>query len=284
MTSIVPISFEWTEDGVMRPIARHAHRCDQQFCVGVQYRLVVEEERSINSHRHYFAAINEAFKTLPEDIAPHYLNEDHFRKRCLIETRWCTEDVIVCDTAHDAAQFAARLAKLDEYSVIKVENAVVYWYRAKSQSVRDMPKTDFEASKHAVLDHIAGMLGVSRAALEAEGEQAAKRARGAPVDASEPEGAPQEPPEPERAPATAAAAPMAPPGAPAARPNEPARTAGEYMAYAAAWIAIVPTVEDARTRWREEGSLRDALKVPHAAIGRLVGMVKTRFPVREKRA
>ena len=54
----------------------------------------------------------------------------------------------------------------DEFDVTLWEGNVVTIYRAKSQSSRTMKKQEFQESKSAVLDYVAGMIHTSRKDLE----------------------------------------------------------------------------------------------------------------------
>jgi len=50
-----------------------------------------------------------------------------------------------------------------------VRGHVVVMREAKSQSRRSMDKAEFQASKTAIMEHIAGLLGVTTQELEAAG-------------------------------------------------------------------------------------------------------------------
>lgn len=166
-----PLYFEWTDEGVMRPVAPKA--ADRQYVIGEKYRLAVEEERSVNSHRHQFAEINEAWKQLPEGLAEQFPSPDHLRKRALIDAGFYNQEVIDCDTPEVAARVAAYAGRQDEYAVVTISDAFVIIRRAKSQSVRNMKKDEFQRSKTAVLEIISAMIGTTPGELAANAEAAA---------------------------------------------------------------------------------------------------------------
>ena len=55
---------------------------------------------------------------------------------------------------------------MDEYAIVTVTGSLVTVYTAQSQSYRAMGKDKFQASKQAVLDLIAEMIGVETKKLK----------------------------------------------------------------------------------------------------------------------
>jgi hypothetical protein len=162
-----PVYYQWDGEHMI-PLDRFRHRCDEQFVVGETYRLIVEEERSSISHNHFFAALHEAWKNLPEEVAERFPSAEHLRKWALIKNGYADERTIVCDTPNDAKKTAAVFAHFNEHGIAVVKGRVVSILTAKSQSVRAMNKKVFQESKQAVLDTIAGMIGVAPEKLQAE--------------------------------------------------------------------------------------------------------------------
>lgn len=169
--AVLPVTFEWTEDGVMKPLDRWVSRCDQQFVVGETYRLVPEEERSNASQAHYFAALKEGWSNLREDLAPSFPTPERLRHWCLIKLGYATEQSIVCQTTADAFRFAEFMKRQDSEAVVIHKGNVLKIYTAKSQSVRSMKKAEFEKSKHDVLELVASMARTTQAQLYAEAGQ-----------------------------------------------------------------------------------------------------------------
>ena len=159
MTSAV-ILFNWTGEAMV-PARGHAKRCDEKFTVGELYRLEVSEERSHRSHRHYFAAVHEAWMNLPEKWAARFPSPDHLRKWALITTGFCTCRELAFDSNASAQIGGEAFREADPYAVIIVNKATVIVYRAQSQSLKAMGKADFQRSKDLTLGKISEKLGVT---------------------------------------------------------------------------------------------------------------------------
>lgn len=164
MTSASPQLFRWdAERSVMVPL--RPLRADRVFTDQEVYRLGVIEERSANSHAHFFAAIHEAWSNLPDAMLTRYPTSEHFRKTGLIETGWCDTHTLVCSSKAEAQRVAAFMRPTDEFSVVIAKECTVTRYVAKSQSVRAMGRDDFQRSKQSVLDWAAAQIGTSTTAL-----------------------------------------------------------------------------------------------------------------------
>lgn len=168
----VPVTYRWSGES-MEPLDRFRRLCDRQFVVGETYRLDVSEERSSASHRHYFAAVHDAWLNLPELYTEQFPTDEHLRKWCLIRTGYADSRSIVCASKAEAQRVAAFIKPIDAYAVVAVSEATVTVYTAKSQSVRAMGKDVFQKSKTAVLDYVASLVGVSAGDLQANAGQAA---------------------------------------------------------------------------------------------------------------
>jgi hypothetical protein len=173
MDDIRPVIYVWTEDGVMKPLERFNGLCDRQYVVGVEYRLAVEEDRSMAQHRRYFACIREAWRNLPENIASSFTSPEALRKWVLIKLGYANEQAIVCDSISDTIRFKHYLDQKRDDSIVVRKGRVVVIYTAISQSVRHMDKAKFKETSDAVLDYIAGMIGTSVADLASNADQAA---------------------------------------------------------------------------------------------------------------
>ena len=170
MTAYRPTRFRWTGE-VMEPTAPSVAR--NQFNAGEVYQLEVREERSINSHRAYFAAINEGWANLPEHEAQRFPTADHLRKWLLIKAGYFTERQIVVATAAEAVRVASFIKPMDDYAVVVPKDATVSVFAAKSQSMKAQGRKDFQESKTRVLDLLADMIGVDRRTLDANAGRAA---------------------------------------------------------------------------------------------------------------
>lgn len=165
MNAPVPIECAW--DGqVFRPInSWWAKRAEKQYTAGEVLHLVDEPERSQKSHAHFFAAVNNAWRTLPETLMEQYPSADVLRKKMLIKAGFCSERSIVCSSKAEAQRVAAFIAGDGTYSVVVPRLAMVSVYTAESQSMRAMGKERFQRSKTAVLDALEDLLGAARGSL-----------------------------------------------------------------------------------------------------------------------
>lgn len=123
--------------------------------------LAPYEARSKRAHDHFFAVVDEAHQTLPDDLAERFPSPDHLRKWALIKTGHYDSRSVVCGSKADAARVAAFVRPLDEYAVVVASEAVVTVYTAKSQSLKAMGRKLFQESKADVLDLLAELLGVT---------------------------------------------------------------------------------------------------------------------------
>ena len=165
-----PLKFRW--DGhAMIPLAPAL--AASQYTAEEVYHLEVLEERSANSHNHYFAAINEGWQNLPETLALQFPTPEHLRKFLLIRTGYRDERTIAAASKAEAQRIAAFIRPMDEFAIVTVHEATVSVFTAKSQSARAQGKKEFHASKDAVLDELAALIGIERQGLTENTGQAA---------------------------------------------------------------------------------------------------------------
>jgi hypothetical protein len=157
-------------DGCFVPEGRTALYCNDEFGEGEVVTFERHEERSVNSHNHYFACIAEAWNNLPEADA-RFPNPKALRKWALIKSGWCTEASVVCDSPEQANTIAAFMG-FSEGVVVTVRDNIVKRYIARSQSLKAMNKEDFQKSKNDVLDVLAELIAVKRKRLEEAGAKA----------------------------------------------------------------------------------------------------------------
>jgi NADH dehydrogenase/NADH:ubiquinone oxidoreductase subunit G len=153
-----PMLWEWTDDGTMKPKSRFTRAADDAFTVGEVYRMEVQEQRSLVSHNHYFATLNDIWLSLPERFGDRIPSAEHMRKWALIRTGYRDERSIVCASKAEAARVAAFVKPLDDFALVVVNEATVSVYTAKSQSHKAMGGKEFQKSKEAVLDYCNGLL------------------------------------------------------------------------------------------------------------------------------
>jgi hypothetical protein len=161
--------FRWNaEQSVMVPL-RKAY-ADRTFVDGEEYRLGIIEERSAASHSHFFAALNDAWMNLNEEDSIRFPSVDILRSHALIKTGFSQSQEYICNSKAEAVRLASFLQRLDDYSVVVVSGSAVQRMVARSQAYRSMGKAEFEASKQAVLDYVAGMIGVTTKSLKENAE------------------------------------------------------------------------------------------------------------------
>lgn len=156
-----PFAFTWDGDAMV-PTAHFKRACDKEFVVGQVYRMETVEERSVVSHRHYFATLHEYWLNLPEHLAERFPSAEHLRKYALIKAGFYDERSIVAGSKAEAQRLASFIKPMDDFAIVTVSEAVVRVFTAKSQSMKAMGRKTFQESKDKVLDLVADMIGVSR--------------------------------------------------------------------------------------------------------------------------
>ena len=160
-----PIPCTWDGESFV-PLKRFGPLCDRHFVVGEVHPMVVQEQRSQASHGHYFAALTNAWNSLPDHLAERFPSVEALRKYALIKAGYADERSIVAASKAEARRIAAFIRPMDEFAVVTVSEVVVTVYTAKSQSMRAMGKVEFGASKSAVLDIVAEMIAVTPSDLK----------------------------------------------------------------------------------------------------------------------
>lgn len=156
-----PITFYWDGE-VMRPASpRNLAACDKEFVVGERYALMRYEERSTASHNHEFAWLAEAWRNLPEQYADMFPSPEVLRKRALIDAGFYNETVVDAGSNAAALRVASAFRARDEFAAVVVRGPIVVIRDAKSQSRRAMDRREFQASKEALMEVVASMLGVT---------------------------------------------------------------------------------------------------------------------------
>ncbi len=156
---MLPIIFTWDGEA-MRPLPRFAKEADRRFVIGGHHWMEEIEERSVVSHNHEFAWLKDAWLNLPESVAALYPTPEHLRKRALIEAGFYDEQIVDAGSNAAAVRVASAFRAREEFSLVIVRGAFVILRTAKSQSRRAMKKAEFQQSKSAIMEVIAGMIGV----------------------------------------------------------------------------------------------------------------------------
>jgi hypothetical protein len=172
MSAPPPLPCRWDGEA-FAPLPRFARIADKHLVVGEEYRLAVVEERSQKAHNHFFAALTEAWNNLREEYAERFQSVEALRKYLLIKAGFCDQHTLVCSSHAEAMRVASFIRPADEFAVVVVQGNTVVRYVAQSQSKAAMGADRFKASKTAVLDLAADMVGVAPATLEREAGRAA---------------------------------------------------------------------------------------------------------------
>lgn len=155
-----PLPFRWSGEA-LEILPRFAKQADREFVIGQVYRMADVEERSTATHNHEFAWLKEAWQSLPESVGELYPSAEHLRKRALIEAGYYDEMIVDAGTNAAAIRVAAAFRKHDDFAHAVVRGPIVAVRTAKSQSRRAMDKATFQASKTAIMEVIAAMIGVA---------------------------------------------------------------------------------------------------------------------------
>lgn len=150
----------------LRPVFNFLAIARDKLELNIVYDVSAEKRRSDRTHRHEFAWLNEAHASLPEPLARLYPSVEHLRKAALIATGWCSTTDYVCGSRAEAARWAVNLRReLDAYAVVEISESVIRVHKARSQARNAMGAAEFQASKSAVLEWVAGLLDVAPADL-----------------------------------------------------------------------------------------------------------------------
>ena len=140
--------------------------CARNYKRGDSLWLTELEESSPESRGQYFAIINKAWRNMPEQWGDVFPSADALRKWALIRCGFVQEPrLIACDSSKEAkrwrAEVVAQLRNLGDYAEVSIRGNTVVIVQAVSQKMRLMGKQKFQASKQAVMETLAVMLGVT---------------------------------------------------------------------------------------------------------------------------
>jgi hypothetical protein len=173
---------EITRVNAMVPLLRYHNVAMRQFAEGAEYILAEVEERSRASHNHYFAALHQGFENLPEKIQARWQDVEHMRAWLLVETDWCEDTEFKADDKKEQMRLATFLRIGRPYARISVPSTRsgdgkyrVIVKTPYSQSLKEMKKDRFEASKKAVLDLLEQFVGVPLGTLMKNAGESARR-------------------------------------------------------------------------------------------------------------
>lgn len=160
-------AYEWNGQAFL-PLPHFKAKCEAELVVGEVYRLEAVPEISKKERGFYHACLSNAWKNLPEDIAPSYPTTESLRKRALLAAGFSTKIEKEFATERDAINAAALAAPLDEYTYIKVTGKTVLVVTPESQSEATMGAERWRLSKDRVLDVVSRLIGVDVTTLKSQ--------------------------------------------------------------------------------------------------------------------
>ena len=160
-----PRSFPFTwKDEALRPFVLPS-QIPHRWKSGDVVWLMEDAISGDKSRRHMFAWLRSAWSHLPEEYGDVYLTPEHLRKAALIAAGWCRETVVEAGTSRRADAIAAAMHGMDEFAIVFVRDEYVICRRAKSQAKAAMSADEFNASKRAIMEIIANMIGVAESEI-----------------------------------------------------------------------------------------------------------------------
>ena len=159
MSDTLPLRYEG--NGIFRCLHPKRLKLD----VGEVHGWQMAEHRSAKSHDHSFACVNEAWKSLPEELADDFPSPEHLRKWSLIKAGFCSETRIVCANNGEAMTLAAKAKAMDKYAVIAIDGKAVTIWTADSQRKDAMGRQQFQEAKDKALHIISQLIGTDAATL-----------------------------------------------------------------------------------------------------------------------
>lgn len=134
--------------------------------VGEVHGWQMAENRSKASHDHFFAVVNEAWKSLPDDLCDDFPSPEHLRKFALIKAGFCTATKVVCANNDEAIKLVGKAKAMDRYSLVDVSGNTVTIWTADSQRRDAMGRSAFQEAKEKAIHVLSVLLGTDVATLK----------------------------------------------------------------------------------------------------------------------
>ncbi len=147
----------------MVPITHFVKYCQEKFIDGEVYAFAEADERSLQSHNEYFALLDNAHANLSGSFIKQFPTREHMRKHALIKAGYCNKTIHPAHSEAEALRVLQSVIKMDCYAFVEIaeDHRTTTIYTAESQKEEAMGRKLFQESKEAVLDIVAGWLGVS---------------------------------------------------------------------------------------------------------------------------
>ena len=146
---MTPLALRYMGDGEFR--ALHPRLADKALVIGEVHRWEIVSDRSADSHRHYFAVLNEAWQNLPEALAMDFPSPEHLRKWGLIQSGYCNMTKMEFRTNDDSVKAADVMQAMDNYNIFLPTGSVKIGdldYALESNSMFDLVKRMEEIPLH----------------------------------------------------------------------------------------------------------------------------------------
>jgi hypothetical protein len=172
-----PLLYRYNGEG-FDVLPRFQGDADRRYVIGEVYAGIFRDVRDMDSHRHYFACLNEAWTNLPEHLTQQFPSAEHLRKFALIQCNFYKVRNYVARDAEDALAVVELIRPYDEFAVVTAKGTVVSIYTAESQSTNSPPvgmgNKRFKESKWAVLEYAADLIGITVEELVRRGKEKTK--------------------------------------------------------------------------------------------------------------
>ncbi len=141
------ITYQWNGEAMV-PIRRFHNHCAATFKPGELYFFEAQQPRRESSHRHYFAALDEAWPSLPHeyDLEPWAQSREHLRHYALIRTGWFNATVHQCASNAEAVRWSAIMRPNKPFAIVTAVRSTVVEQHAVSQQRAAMGSNDFMLS------------------------------------------------------------------------------------------------------------------------------------------
>lgn len=152
---MTPVQCIWTGEEYRPTSARMARVADDQHGRGEVVMLEVVKPRSMASHDHFFAVVQEAWETLPESET-RFPTAEALRSWALCKAGYCDVETFVASSKKQALELAAFVRKGNVW--VTIDGPRVIRLTPQSQSMKAMGAKVFQESKSKCLEVIAGLL------------------------------------------------------------------------------------------------------------------------------
>jgi hypothetical protein len=154
------------DGGVFRPLRQFAKQAQEQYVDGENYWVETNDDRSMESHRHYFACLKTAFDNIPERYGKRWRDHEALRRWALIHSGWCITKTMLCKSDDEAHRRAADEMRYNRDAEIVIDHWTVTVRAAVSQARTAMGKRKFEQSKQDVFAVVSKIIGTDVTELE----------------------------------------------------------------------------------------------------------------------